>query len=84
MTNPKLTPWFTKGEKPVHIGVYNVSCRKYDQTGNWYSYWDGNHFKSFGTSVAQAYYYSENGNYYSNEKGSWRGHTSNPELTKGI
>ena len=68
-TNPKLTPWFTKGEKPVHIGVYNVSCRKHDQTGNWYSYWNGKEFSYWCRSIEAAYtMFLRDTVYYRNEK----------------
>ena len=72
-TTPKLTPWFTNGEKPGHIGVYNVSCRKEDQSGEWYSYWDGSYFHHFSYDVEGAYYFSNCHSKYSNEEGSWRG-----------
>ena len=43
----KLTEWFVNGEKPVHIGVYNVSCDKVDQSGEWFSWWNGRSFGPF-------------------------------------
>lgn len=40
-TEPKMTPWFVNGEKPARPGAYNVSCRKSDQSGKFFGYWDG-------------------------------------------
>lgn len=78
---PNLTPWFTKGEKPAHIGVYNVSCRKEGQTGWWYSYWDGSYFRMFSTDVDVAYDHSGSSwGHYTNEEGSWRGLAENAEV----
>lgn len=80
---PKLTPWFTNGEKPAHVGVYNVSCRKENQSGEYYSYWDGSYFYDFSRSIDMAYKYG-NSNYergkFSNVGGSWRGLAENPEV----
>ena len=79
-TNPKLTPWFTNGEKPVHIGVYNVSCQRENQSGEWYSYWDGSYFSPFAYNVEDAYDFSECSPKYSNEEGSWRGLAEKSEV----
>jgi hypothetical protein len=43
----KLTPWFPISAKPARKGVYNVSCQTENQSGNWYSYWDGVMFYTF-------------------------------------
>lgn len=37
----EMTTWFSVDTPPVRKGVYNISCRNHDQTGDWYSYWDG-------------------------------------------
>ena len=42
----KPTPWFVNGEKPVRPGVYNVSCQKRDQSGGWWSLFDGRQWSS--------------------------------------
>ena len=34
----KLTPWFDTQDVPVRSGVYNVSCEKEGQSGNWFAY----------------------------------------------
>lgn len=75
-TTPKLTPWFTNGEKPAYIGVYNVSCRKENQTGKYYSYWDGKQFNKFAFYVSDAYdkkYSNYEGIDCVLTEGSWRG-----------
>lgn len=72
----KFTPWFTKGEKPKRIGVYQASCKKVDQTGRWYSYWNGKHFCAFGSSIAYAQIYgdmNEPSALLIGRLGSWRG-----------
>lgn len=33
--------WITDGTPPGSPGVYNVSCRKHAQTGNFFAHWDG-------------------------------------------
>lgn len=40
----KLTPWFVNGKLPVRPGVYNVSCKTDEQSGKWFSYFDGKEF----------------------------------------
>lgn len=80
-TNPKLTTWFTNGEKPAYPGVYNVSCRKENQTGEWYSYWNGYEFTWFEHSVDAAYrerLIPGAGRIVLTE-GSWRGLAEKPE-----
>lgn len=79
MKDPKLTPWFTNGEKPAYPGVYNVSCRKENQTGEWYSYWNGLHFCPFSRKLEGAYRYATSVERYTNEEGSWRGLANKPE-----
>lgn len=73
----KYTDWFVNGEKPVRIGVYNISCRKYDQTGEWYVYWDGQGFCHDWTTdknEAYQYYLASNGEHtLERHIGSWRG-----------
>lgn len=51
----KYTNWFVNGEKPVRIGVYNVSCQTQDQSGDWYSYWNGLEFGYFSLTQKGAY-----------------------------
>ena len=45
MSEQKLTPWFPISTLPVREGVYNISCQKNNQTGDWYAYFDGKHFR---------------------------------------
>ena len=47
----KLTPWFVNGEKPARPGIYNVRYEKSEQSGNWYSYWDGRKFGPFSARI---------------------------------
>lgn len=71
----KLTPWFTKG-RPKRIGVYQASCQKENQSGDWYSYWNGKHFCRFSSSVEGALEYGEWGiksGMLVGKQGSWRG-----------
>lgn len=78
MSEPKLTPWFVNGEKPVHAGVYNVSCRTVKQSGDWYlafngekwsDWWALNHLRAL----------SEAEHCGSLEPASWRGLAEKPE-----
>lgn len=80
MKTNNTTTWFTNGEKPAYVGVYNVSCRKENQTGQWYSYWNGKGWHPFAITIDRAYVYSTHGSgEYTNEEGSWRGLASKPE-----
>lgn len=75
-SNLKFTPWFTKGETPSRIGVYQASCKKENQTGDWYSYWNGEDFCSFSENVAQAKRYGLDrsaSSLLTKKRGSWRG-----------
>jgi hypothetical protein len=82
----KLTPWFTNGEKPDHIGVYNVSCQRENQTGDWYSYWNGERFYFFASDVEEAYREYYNGctggksDSFVLIEGSWRGLAEKSEV----
>lgn len=33
--------WITDGTPPGSPGVYNVSCRKHTQSGDFFAHWDG-------------------------------------------
>lgn len=33
--------WITDGTPPGAPGVYNVSCRKHSQSGDFFAHWDG-------------------------------------------
>lgn len=39
--NYPVGKWITDGTPPGSPGVYNVSCRKHAQTGNFFAHWDG-------------------------------------------
>lgn len=81
MKTNNTTPWFTNGEKPAYVGVYNVSCQRKKQSGTWYSYWDGEYFHWFCSDVTDAYYENRIGGAGNAvlTKGSWRGLASKPE-----
>ena len=76
----ELTPWFVCGELPARRGVYNVSCRCEDQSGEWYSYWDGQTFRWFDHDPQQAF--ADRADIGSGMRvlrnGSWRGLVVNP------
>ena len=80
----ELTPWFVNGERPARPGVYNVSCRKLEQSGDWFARWDGEKwFMAYYEPGAAAHCMlpaASSGDYWS-RKGSWRGLTQNPEAS---
>lgn len=85
MSKNKTTEWFVNGEKPAYVGVYNVSCQRTEQSGTWYSYWNGKAFQWFASSVESAYLYNKDdeddvgaGASVLTE-GSWRGLANNPK-----
>lgn len=47
--------WVCDGTPPEIPGVYPVSCRRENQSGIWYSYWDGTTFGPFRTTKTCAY-----------------------------
>ncbi|QXV72220.1 hypothetical protein Acf1_00023 [Acidovorax phage ACF1] len=76
----KLANWFVNGEVPRGPGVYNVSCRKSEQSGDWYARWDGERW--FVADRLRAVAAAEQrpttpGNYW-HQTGSWRGLAENP------
>ena len=73
MSERQLTQWFTSGVTPVHIGVYNISCRSSNQSGNWYAYWDGEYWGSWSYNPIQAECYKNSGSFKQELKWSWRG-----------
>ncbi len=76
----KLTPWFVNGELPARPGVYNVSCRKYAQTGSYWARWgEGMWYRAETTMHNAALTRSPTRvtNRWSTE-GSWRGLASDP------
>lgn len=77
---PKMTPWFVNGEVPWEPGVYNVSCRKQDQTGTWFAHWNGEAWGYGDTSpeAVQQEGYGIKPLHWS-ETGSWRGLAEKPE-----
>lgn len=44
----KLTPWFPKSVKPVHVGVYEIG-EPYSgyRCGGYFRYWDGRNWHGF-------------------------------------
>ena len=78
-TEPKMTPWFVNGEKPARPGAYNVSCRKRNQSGKFYAFFDGKKW-CWGIfpnpeQAATLYYDGESA---SMADGSWRGLAAKP------
>lgn len=51
----QLTEWFNDGTLPFRRGVYNVSCEKEGQSGNWYAYIDGDQMSCWAFSPERAY-----------------------------
>lgn len=85
MNQQKLTPWFVNGEKPLRPGVYNVSCQRSNQSGDWWSHWDGEDFGPFELKPEKAFSFRkcwEQGPHAGTNLlllGSWRGLAENPE-----
>lgn len=89
MQTEKYTPWFSVDNPPTRPGVYNISCRDYDQTGHWFSYFDGYFWyswysyaggvdKQFYINKAEDAFKSKSGAYWVNggnfkENWTWRG-----------
>lgn len=71
-----LTPWFPISSPPVRPGVYNVSCQYENQSGAWYSYFDGEKFGWFGCDSDEAY--SERTRRTTARVKSWRGLSEQP------
>lgn len=76
----KPTPWFVNGEKPTREGVYNVSCRKSEQTGKWFARWDG---EKWGTASGTREWAAEETRVatpdsYWHDQGSWRSLAEEP------
>lgn len=82
MSNTELTPWFVNGEKPARPGVYNVSCRKFDQTGYWFAKWDGNSWfvakELVQLAEREGNKLGEGDDRHWHVRGSWRGLAQNP------
>lgn len=83
MDESKLTPWFVNGETPELPGVYNVSCRKERQTGDWFAKWDGKRwYYATWRYEQQCYKKAEREKQEArpwHENGSWRGLAEKPE-----
>lgn len=42
MSEQELTPWQSiVTAPPTRPGIYNVSCRNFDQSGDWFGHFDG-------------------------------------------
>lgn len=76
----QLTPWFVNGEMPARPGVYNVSCQKHDQSGRWFSRWDGDRWFLAGITRADAAWQKTPATRLDtwHNYGSWRGLTQDP------
>lgn len=76
----KLTPWFVDGSVPAREGVYNVSCRKRAQSGDWYARWDGATWYCAHQSVWSALHEGRAAERHRlwSEEGSWRGLAKKP------
>lgn len=73
MSNLKLTPWFPMATPPVRVGVYNVSCITKNQSGIWYSYWDGKSFNWYTYKPKDAFNEKNEGTGAGPSTKSWRG-----------
>lgn len=74
-----FTPWFIDGEKPVRVGVYQVSCQREDQSGRWHAYWNGVKFCYLCESVEVAFINKDCDSIAGDKiltSGSWRGFSS--------
>lgn len=81
-TAKKLTPWYPARIKPVRVGVYNVSCRASEQTGQWFAYWNGERFMYYHTDPRKAYRSRATFGCGADTK-SWRGLNKRPRATYG-
>lgn len=80
----KFTPWFINGENPFRPGVYGVSRKRRDQSGNWYSHWNGKNFGPFGGTPQEALrmrrtWLSRGAGTRVLSGGSWRGLAEQPQ-----
>lgn len=75
----KLTPWFQKNVKPVHVGVYEVDRTHANKISAWYAYWNGEKFM-FRSSVSPYDAYN-NSNFPSiiGDYTTWRGLAEKPK-----
>lgn len=81
MAQPKLTNWFVKGEAPWEPGVYNVSCRKTKQSGDWWARWDGRRWfcaSRYKEGAARTTLPASAPNFWHHD-GSWRGLAEKPK-----
>lgn len=76
----QMTPWFVNGEKPARPGVYNVSCRKREQTGRWWARWDGKtwYVAARGVEYAESNKSPTTRHHFWHKSGSWRGLAQDP------
>jgi hypothetical protein len=74
----ELTEWFSIETPPVRKGVYNVSCNGTDQSGQWYSYWDGLRFNYYSYQNEAYEDYLNHGLGAGPATQSWRGLASPP------
>jgi hypothetical protein len=80
MDEKELTPWFVNGEMPKINGVYNVSCKKEDQSGNWFAkFKDGKWASNWRLSVDRA---NTDDEFDAIQTDSWRGLASDPKKGK--
>jgi hypothetical protein len=71
--------WFVNGEKPWEPGIYNVSCRKQNQTGTWYAYWDGSAWSKANRGIDDVNVKSIPSRHdIWHAEGSWRGLAADP------
>jgi hypothetical protein len=50
----ELTPWFVD-VLPARKGVYNVSCERSKQSGQWYAHFNGKRFGYFSAEPEMAF-----------------------------
>lgn len=77
----RVTKWFCSGELPSIEGVYNVSCKKTEQSGRWWSHWNGHNFGPFTSDrheaelIREDYEGQDHAGSCVLDHGSWRGTT---------
>ena len=70
------TPWFTGGEKPVHIGVYETQ-HPFREDWTVYQYWNG---KAWGKYCPSPHRAAQAGNFPSSfQHQTWRGLAEKPK-----
>jgi hypothetical protein len=78
----KLTDWFDRRTKPVHIGVYQVRVKPNGkQIVVWYSWWNGERWSVTTQTPQEAASVKEHASIVAVQKGAfeWRGLANQPK-----